>query len=157
MFLGREALEDHSQLPKKAYKCSVGAVIAFRMYGGIGMSASSLHRESIDSLIKYVYAGSSQSVVAIVLEGDGFAIGYTYLCICTLYHCHKLYILNRLIRVDGLLLYQFTFASQELIMMTGFLSEQFLLAPLAMFYLKTLEYMRIMLMKLSSDLHLLEC
>ena len=67
-----------------------------------------------------MYAGSSQSVVAIVLEGDGFAIGYTYLCICTLYHRHKLYILNRLIRVDGLLLYQFTFASQELIMTTGF-------------------------------------
>ena len=50
--LGRETLEDHSQLPKKANKCSVGAVDqAFRMYGGIGVSASSLHRESTDSLI----------------------------------------------------------------------------------------------------------
>ena len=27
--LGREALEDHSQLPKKANKCSVGAVASF--------------------------------------------------------------------------------------------------------------------------------
>ena len=65
--------------------------------------------------------------------------------------------LNHLIKVDVLLLYQFTFATQELIMMTGFLPEQFLLAPLAVFCLKTLEYMRIILMKLSSDLHLLEC
>ena len=45
MFLGREALEDHSQLPKKA---ALGRLQAFRMYGGIGMSASSLHRESTD-------------------------------------------------------------------------------------------------------------
>ena len=27
--LGREALEDHSQLPKKSNKCSVGAVVSF--------------------------------------------------------------------------------------------------------------------------------
>ena len=51
MFLVRET---HSQLPKKANKCSVGAVQAFRIYGGIGMSASSLHRESTDSLIKCI-------------------------------------------------------------------------------------------------------
>ena len=50
MFLGREALEDHSQLPKKANKCSVGAVASFSY---IGMSASSLHRESTDSLISF--------------------------------------------------------------------------------------------------------
>ena len=29
MLLGREALEDHSHLPKKANKCSVGAVVSF--------------------------------------------------------------------------------------------------------------------------------
>ena len=29
VFLGSEALEDHSQLPKKANKCSVGAVASF--------------------------------------------------------------------------------------------------------------------------------
>ena len=29
MFLGREAPEDHSQLPKKANKCSLGAVASF--------------------------------------------------------------------------------------------------------------------------------
>ena len=39
--------EDHSQLPKETKKCSVGAVVNF---GGIGMSASSQHRESTDSL-----------------------------------------------------------------------------------------------------------
>ena len=50
-FVSRETPEDHSQLPKKANKCSVGRLQAFRMYGGIGMSASSLHRESTDSLI----------------------------------------------------------------------------------------------------------
>ena len=70
MFLGRETLEDHSQLPNK---CSVRAVAsfsyvwrhrhvriiptygnlsvfgqlqAFRMYGSIGMSASFLHMET---------------------------------------------------------------------------------------------------------------
>ena len=53
MILGREALEDHSQLPKKANKCSV--VAAFRMYGGIGMSESSLHRESTNSLILAIH------------------------------------------------------------------------------------------------------
>ena len=61
--LGREILEDHSQLPKKANKCSVGGggggggrgVQAFPMYGGICMSASSLHRESTDSLILTLY------------------------------------------------------------------------------------------------------
>ena len=42
MFLGRETVENHSQLPKKA----LGRLQAFRMYGGIGMSASSLHRLS---------------------------------------------------------------------------------------------------------------
>ena len=44
---------DHSQIPKKAYKINAafGLLQAFRMYGGIGMSASSLHRESTDSLI----------------------------------------------------------------------------------------------------------
>ena len=47
MFLGRETLEDHSQLPKKAKRW--GWLQAFCMYGGIGMSASSLHRESTDS------------------------------------------------------------------------------------------------------------
>ena len=29
VFLGRETLEDHSQLPKKANKCSFGAVASF--------------------------------------------------------------------------------------------------------------------------------
>ena len=29
VFLGRETLEDHSQLPKKAKKCSIGAVVSF--------------------------------------------------------------------------------------------------------------------------------
>ena len=48
MFLGRETLENHSQLPTNA---AFGRLQAFRMYGGIGMSASSLHRESTDSLI----------------------------------------------------------------------------------------------------------
>ena len=31
----KKTLEDHSQLPKKAYKYSVRAVEAFRMYGGL--------------------------------------------------------------------------------------------------------------------------
>ena len=51
MFLGREALEDHSQLLKRLTNAALGRLQAFRMYGGIGMSASSLHRESTDSLI----------------------------------------------------------------------------------------------------------
>ena len=54
MFLGRETLENHSQLPKKANKINAALrrLQAFRMYGGIGMSASSLHRESTHSLIE---------------------------------------------------------------------------------------------------------
>ena len=51
VFLGRETLEDHSQLLKKLINAGLGRLLAFRIYGGIGMSASSLHRESIDSLI----------------------------------------------------------------------------------------------------------
>ena len=42
--LGREILEDHSELPKKA------RLQAFRMYGGIGMSASALYIESLPTL-----------------------------------------------------------------------------------------------------------
>ena len=64
-------------------------------------------------MIKYVYAGSSQSVVAIVLEGDGFAIGYTYLCICAFCHRHKLYILNRLIRVAVIISVHFCFTGVD--------------------------------------------
>ena len=42
---------DQSQIPKKLTNAAFGRLQAFRMYGGIGMSASSLHRESTDSLI----------------------------------------------------------------------------------------------------------
>ena len=43
---------DHSQIPKKKLtNAAFGRLQAFRMYGGIGMSAPSLHRESADSLI----------------------------------------------------------------------------------------------------------
>ena len=47
MFLCRETLKGHCQLPNKANKSSLGNY----MYGVIGMSASSLHRESTDSLL----------------------------------------------------------------------------------------------------------
>ena len=36
---------------KRLTNAALGRLQAFRMYGGIGMSASSLHRESTDSLI----------------------------------------------------------------------------------------------------------
>ena len=53
MFLGRKRLKGHSQLPKKAV---LGRLQAFRMYGGIDMSTSSLHIESTDSLLHmYMY------------------------------------------------------------------------------------------------------
>ena len=45
---------DHSQLPKKANKCSVGAVVSFSYVWRHSVSVSSLHRESTDSLI-YMY------------------------------------------------------------------------------------------------------
>ena len=48
MSLGRELHADHDHIPKKA---SILRVKAFPMYGGIGVSAPSLHRESTDSLI----------------------------------------------------------------------------------------------------------
>ena len=50
--LGRETLEDHSQLSKRVKIAALGRLQAFRMYGGIGMSTSSLHRESTDPLIR---------------------------------------------------------------------------------------------------------
>ena len=36
---------------KRLTNAALGRLQAFRMYGGIGMSVSSLHRESTDSLI----------------------------------------------------------------------------------------------------------
>ena len=53
MFLGGETLEDHSQLLRRLTNAALGRLQAFRMYGAIGMSASSLHRESTDSLIGF--------------------------------------------------------------------------------------------------------
>ena len=49
MFLCTETLEDHSQLHLKGLE--FGRLQAFLMYGGLGMSGPSLHRESTDSLI----------------------------------------------------------------------------------------------------------
>ena len=48
MLLGTESLENHDHIPKKA---KFVRVKAFPMYGGIGVSAPSLHRESTDSLM----------------------------------------------------------------------------------------------------------
>ena len=39
---------------KRLTNAALGQLQAFRMYGGIGMSASSLHRESTDSLIGWL-------------------------------------------------------------------------------------------------------
>ena len=41
---------------KRLTNAVLGRLQAFRMYGGIGMSASSLHRESTDSLIITQYS-----------------------------------------------------------------------------------------------------
>ena len=47
LYIGRETLEDHSQIPKKANKCSIWAVASFSYVWQQGhMSAPSLHRES---------------------------------------------------------------------------------------------------------------
>ena len=68
---------------KRLTNAALGRLQAFRMYGGIGISASSLHRESTDSLIIYTYynsyghvigvlqclASRHESVLATVLEG----------------------------------------------------------------------------------------
>ena len=40
---------------KSLTNAAFGRLQAFRMYGGIGMSASSLHRESTDSLITMMF------------------------------------------------------------------------------------------------------
>ena len=53
---------------KRLTNAALGRLQAFRMYGGIGMSASSLHRESTDSLI---YAAQFWNIpVTILKEGD---------------------------------------------------------------------------------------
>ena len=49
MLLGRESLANHDHIPKKALNPQFVRVKAFPMYGGIGVSAPSLHRESTDS------------------------------------------------------------------------------------------------------------
>ena len=47
---------------KRLTNAALGRLQAFRMYGGIGMSASSLHRESTDSLIAtYIYTCNGYS------------------------------------------------------------------------------------------------
>ena len=65
MFLGRKTLENHYL--KRLTNAAFGRLQAFRMYGGMGMSASSLHRESTDSLIlgnkrPFLYKGVSCEV-----------------------------------------------------------------------------------------------
>ena len=40
---------------KRLTNAALGRLQAFPMYGGIGMSASSLHRESTDSLIYFIF------------------------------------------------------------------------------------------------------
>ena len=50
MLLGTETLEDHCEIRKKIR--SVWE--AFHLYGGKGVSASSLHRESTDFLINFL-------------------------------------------------------------------------------------------------------
>ena len=49
MLLDKELLEHNDYLSKKA--SMFGSVQAFPMYGGLGMSTPSLHRESTDSLM----------------------------------------------------------------------------------------------------------
>ena len=49
MLLDTELLEHNDYLPKKA--SMFGSVQAFPMYGGLGMSTPSLHREFTDSLM----------------------------------------------------------------------------------------------------------
>ena len=48
MLLGRESLENHGQIPKKAYIPNVRACEGFSYVWRVGPS---LHRKSIDSLI----------------------------------------------------------------------------------------------------------
>ena len=44
---------------KRLKSSRLGRVQAFPMYGGLGMSAPSLHRESTDSLINYLDLGTT--------------------------------------------------------------------------------------------------
>ena len=56
MSLGRESLANYDHMPKRLKSSKFVHVKSFPMYGGIGVSAPSLHRESTDSLIlTYVY------------------------------------------------------------------------------------------------------
>ena len=57
MFLGRETSRITVSYLKRLTNAALGRLQVFRMYGGIGMSASSLHRESTDSLIYSYVAG----------------------------------------------------------------------------------------------------
>ena len=66
---------------KRLTNAALGRLQAFRMYGGIGMSASSLHRESTDSLIHvHLSPGSTCGLVAYTctLHIHVLAQQYTY-------------------------------------------------------------------------------
>ena len=53
MSLGRESHADH--IPKRLQSSKFVRVKAFPMYGGIGVSAPTLHKESTNSLIIVLY------------------------------------------------------------------------------------------------------
>ena len=79
MFLGRETLENHSQLPKKANKCSIGAIVSFsyvRRHRHVRVIPT---RESTDSLIYKKSIADIQHVLvkvpARVLYGNYWARG----------------------------------------------------------------------------------
>ena len=60
MSLGTESLVNHDHIPKTS---KFVRVKAFPMYGGLGMSAPSLHRQSTDSLMSMV---GSQDIVLLL-------------------------------------------------------------------------------------------
>ena len=55
---------------KRLTNAALGRLQAYRMYGGIGMSASSLHRESTDSLILLGMRYSSWFRLFVVWSGS---------------------------------------------------------------------------------------
>ena len=74
--MGTESLANHDHIPKKAFKSSKFVrVKAFLMYGGIGVSAPSLHTDSLISrhFVRMVHARphlASSSYIPVPLYCD---------------------------------------------------------------------------------------
>ena len=68
----------HIHMPKKAWKCNVLEIASFCLYGGLGRSGSSLHRDSLINSHNYVFVScmSNGHTLWAYYTGDIITAGY---------------------------------------------------------------------------------